>query len=145
MPIIIPGTPIAKKRPRFARRGNYVVTYNSQETEEGRFFLEARSQWQEPIFGGGVEIEVVYEMPIPKGTSRKKVEKMLSGEIRHLKKPDTDNLVKFTKDCLTNIVWKDDAQVWKETVEKRFSLEPKTIIFIKKDHVMREDREEEKE
>jgi Holliday junction resolvase RusA-like endonuclease len=31
--ITIPGKPIAKKRPRFARRGKFVTTYNDQQTE----------------------------------------------------------------------------------------------------------------
>ena len=52
-------------------------------------------------------------------------------------KPDTDNLQKMLKDCMTEIgFWKDDAQVVKETVEKRWSDEPCgisiEIIVLKK-------------
>ena len=40
-------------------------------------------------------------------------------------KPDTDNLQKLLKDCMTKCgFWKDDAQVVRETVEKRWSDEP---------------------
>lgn len=40
-------------------------------------------------------------------------------------KPDTDNLQKMLKDCMTELgFWKDDAQVVKETCEKRWSDEP---------------------
>lgn len=40
-------------------------------------------------------------------------------------KPDTDNLQKMLKDCMTEIgFWHDDAQVVKEIVEKRWSDEP---------------------
>lgn len=40
-------------------------------------------------------------------------------------KPDTDNLQKMLKDCMTEVgFWKDDAQVVKETCEKRWSDEP---------------------
>lgn len=36
-------------------------------------------------------------------------------------KPDTDNLQKLLKDCMTQVgFWKDDAQVVRETVEKRW-------------------------
>lgn len=45
-------------------------------------------------------------------------------------KPDTDNLQKLLKDCMTKCgFWKDDAQVVRETVEKRWSDEP-TGIYI---------------
>ena len=36
-------------------------------------------------------------------------------------KPDTDNLIKLFKDCMTKVgFWKDDAQVAAEYVEKRY-------------------------
>ena len=45
-------------------------------------------------------------------------------------RPDTDNLQKMLKDCMTKCgFWKDDAQVVRETVEKRWSDEP-TGIYI---------------
>lgn len=54
----------------------------------------------------------------PKGGSHK------HGEWR-VTKPDTDNLQKLLKDCMTKCgFWKDDAQVVRETVEKRWSDEP---------------------
>lgn len=47
-----------------------------------------------------------------------------NGEWR-VTKPDTDNLQKLLKDCMTKCgFWKDDAQVVRETVEKRWSDEP---------------------
>ena len=37
-------------------------------------------------------------------------------------KPDTDNLQKLLKDCMTRVgFWKDDAQVCRETVTKRWT------------------------
>jgi hypothetical protein len=41
----IPGIPIAKKRPRFMRRGKFVQTYNCQESEEGRFMWQMKSRY----------------------------------------------------------------------------------------------------
>ena len=59
----------------------------------------------------------------PKGKSHK------NGEWRSTK-PDTDNLQKLLKDCMTKCgFWKDDAQVVRETVEKRWSDDP-TGIYI---------------
>lgn len=43
-------------------------------------------------------------------------------------KPDTDNLEKMLKDCMTDLgFWIDDAQVVKETIEKMWSDEPAGI------------------
>lgn len=40
-------------------------------------------------------------------------------------KPDTDNLQKMLKDCMTGVgFWEDDAQVAREIIEKRWSDEP---------------------
>lgn len=40
-------------------------------------------------------------------------------------KPDTDNLQKLLKDCMTRVgFWVDDAQVAREVIEKRWSDEP---------------------
>ena len=45
-------------------------------------------------------------------------------------KPDTDNLNKLLKDCMTDLrFWKDDAQVASEIIEKFWS--EKTGIYIR--------------
>lgn len=54
----------------------------------------------------------------PKGKSHR------HGEWR-VTRPDTDNLEKMLKDCMTHCgFWKDDAQVVREHVEKRWSEDP---------------------
>ncbi|MBP3805848.1 MAG: RusA family crossover junction endodeoxyribonuclease [Oribacterium sp.] len=74
----------------------------------------------EPI-EGAVQLTVMWLFP--KGKSHK------NGEWRTTR-PDTDNLQKLLKDCMTKTgFWKDDAQVVSERVEKRWSDEP-TGIYI---------------
>ena len=47
-------------------------------------------------------------------------------------KPDTDNLQKLLKDCMTDLgYWKDDAQVASEIVEKFWAKVPGIYIFAK--------------
>ena len=128
--LTIPGAPIAKKRPRFVRRGNFVGTYNCQETEEGRFLFEIQKQWARPVIEGPLRIWCLFEMPIPKGTSKKKMIAMDQDKIKHIKKPDIDNLVKFCCDCLNGVVWKDDSLIYSLHGSKMYSTEPKTIITI---------------
>ena len=68
--IIIPGKPIAKKRPRFARRGKFVKTYSAQETEEGRTFLEIKSQWKQKPLDCPVIVEMTFLFPITNGSKK---------------------------------------------------------------------------
>lgn len=129
MLINIPGPPIAKKRPRFARRGKFVTTYNPQETEEGRWITLAMTQINRTV-EGPIVLGCIFLMPIPKSASKKKQAEMQAGTIKHVKKPDLDNLVKFCKDCLNNLAWRDDSQVIRLVAEKHYSSEPGTWVRI---------------
>lgn len=130
--ITIPGKPIAKKRPRFARVGKFVKTYNDQETEEGRFLFEVQKQWKQEPLEGPLRLSCIFSMPIPKSTSKKRRALMAQGNIHHTKKPDLDNLIKFVKDCLNTVVWRDDSQVVSISASKIYHENPKTIIYIRK-------------
>lgn len=73
----------------------------------------------EKPYEGPIELHVVWLFP--KGKRHKHNEWRIT-------KPDTDNLEKLLKDCMTQVrFWNDDAQVVKEIVEKRWSDEPTGI------------------
>lgn len=127
--IVIPGKPIAKKRPRFARRGKFMAAINDQETEEGKFLLCAQQQINQRPFEGPLQVYMTFFMPIPK-TSNKRTLLMESGEIKHTKRPDLDNLEKFASDCLSGDAWRDDSQIVMSTTQKRYSRDPGTKITI---------------
>jgi Holliday junction resolvase RusA-like endonuclease len=135
--LTIPGKPISKKRPRFFRKGKGVGTYSDQQTEAGKtmLFISSQLKGMEPI-EGAVSFKAVFYMPIPKSTSKKKKTMMMAGSIYHTKKPDCDNLEKFIWDCLNGLAWKDDAQVIRSTVFKRYDDNPRTEITIKKVEVL---------
>lgn len=130
--ITVPGVPIAKKRPRFVRRGKFVGTYNCQDTEEGKFkwdllraILPCRDG-EEPLFlsGEAVSLTVTFYMPIPSSISQKKRADLYW----HVKKPDSDNLLKFLKDCGNGVLWVDDSQVCHVEARKIYSDNPRTEI-----------------
>lgn len=129
--ITISGNPIAKKRPRFARRGRYVTTYNEQQTEEGKFIQIMMSQLKghQPIPAGmAISMQCAFNMPVPASMPKKH-----HGIMRHTKKPDLDNLIKFVKDCANGILWADDSQVIKVAAVKRYAYGaaiPSTEILI---------------
>ena len=137
--ITILGKPISKRRPRFYRRGNFVGTYNDQETEEGRWLLEAKHQLQEQglftgflkLIPGPIILRLSFYMPLTKNTPKKTIKAIEEGKIIwHTKKPDLDNLIKFVKDCLNKFIWEDDSQVCFVAAMKFYGIEPRTEVQI---------------
>ena len=122
--IVIPGVPLAQHRPRFARRGKFVVAYSDQQTEAGRWLLTARQQIVEKVPEGvPIALDCMFYMPIPKSLSRKQV-------VFHIKKPDLSNLIKFAEDCLNGEAWHDDSQISEINSAKSYSQNPRTTIII---------------
>lgn len=72
----------------------------------------------------GHPLELVTKWCFPKGNSHR------NGEYR-ITKPDTDNLQKLLKDCMTECgFWKDDALVCREIVEKFWADIPGIYIRV---------------
>lgn len=128
--IVVKGKPIAKKRPRFFLRGKHIAACNPQETEESRWLWEAKSQIAWIFKEGPVIADMRFTMPIPKSLRKRDVALVDAGKYYHTKKPDLDNLVKFVKDCLNGVAWKDDSQVVKLTAVKVYGREPETRITL---------------
>ena len=71
-----------------------------------------------PLLQGPVSIHVIAGFQPPKSWSRVKREMALSGDSWHMVKPDADNVLKLVCDALTGIIWIDDKQVARMTIEK---------------------------
>lgn len=97
------------------REGKHVPQfYEPPELQKARSQLMAhlmKHRPKEPLTGG---IMLTVKWLFPKGEHQ-------SGEYRTTR-PDTDNLNKLLKDCMTAVgFWKDDAQVASEVCEKFWS------------------------
>jgi Holliday junction resolvase RusA-like endonuclease len=137
--IMIPGEPVSKNRPRFARIGKGVRTYSDQEDEQSLWVMEARKQTRRlnRFFDGAVEIRVRFWIKRPAGHygSGKNAEILRpSALVVPEKKSDLDNYEKFMLDCLNHChIWKDDSYVVGIDSKKRFAdngTKPRTEIFI---------------
>lgn len=112
-----PPTVTAQER-KVAMVKNKPIFYKPEKVKQAKAELMKHLRPFKPDapFESPIELHVVWLFP--KGKSHKHNEWRIT-------KPDTDNLQKMLKDCMTEIgFWKDDAQVVKETVEKRWSDEP---------------------
>ena len=119
---MVPPTATAQEKKVSIRNGKPVF-YNPALVKDARNKLIAHLLSHRPMipFAGPVSLSTVWLFP--KGKSHK------HGEWR-VTKPDTDNLQKLLKDCMTRCgYWKDDAQVVRENVEKKWSSDP-TGIYI---------------
>lgn len=99
------------------------VFYDPPAVKAARETLTAHLTGHRPEkpMNGPVELRTLWLFP--KGKTHR------HGEWR-ITKPDTDNLQKLLKDCMTKVgFWRDDAQVVREIAEKRWSDEPSGIYI----------------
>ena len=128
------GEPQGKGRPRFTKVGQYVKTYTPDKTVsyENLVKIEYRRQCKDYMFEKGrpVDIRILAYYPIPKSVSKKKQTMMIANELRPMKKPDTDNVVKVILDSLNQIAYHDDVQAVDCQVRKFYSENPRVVVTI---------------
>jgi Holliday junction resolvase RusA-like endonuclease len=128
--IEIGGEPKGKGRPRFARNGHAAYTPAATRVYKSaiRYVAQERMTGRPP-FDGPLEITVTATFPIPSSWSRKKREAALSGMLPHTSAPDCDNLLKVC-DALNQIIWRDDKQIVRATITKRYGEIPSLRIEV---------------
>ena len=127
---IIPGPPQPKQRPRVLRSGH---SYTPKETVAyekltRKCFHEACGNAE---LTGALELKVIAYFAIPKSEKKIVKEKMLSGEIRPIKRlGDWDNIGKIVSDGLNEIAYQDDSQIVEASVSKWYSDEPRVKVIL---------------
>ena len=127
------GEPVAKGRPRFARRGKFVQTYTPQKTISYESLVRMAFQQVyphgEPITGAIKMMVIVFKEP-PKSWSKKKRDQAIFGLIQPTGKPDCDNYGKIVLDALNSIAYVDDSQVIQLFVEKKYCNESRVFVSV---------------
>lgn len=134
---IVPGKPFGKQRPRMSRRGKFTTTYTPKETVEYENLVKISyyASNSDTKLKGAIKAEIRGVFPLPKSTSNKQKEKMLSGEIKYTKKLDCDNMAKCILDALNNIAYDDDSQIYELKVSKEYGENPRVEITLKEDNI----------
>ena len=122
---IVPPT-ITDQTHRIGKRKNNTgfFVYDSPELKTARSKLTAHLAGRAPDtpITGAVQLVVKWCFPVTGG--HKDSEWKTS-------KPDTDNLQKMLKDCMTTVgFWKDDAQVASEVVQKFWADVPGIFVSV---------------
>lgn len=139
--LMIPGQPVAKNRPRFARIGKGVRTYSDQGDEEQLWVMVARQQLKELAvqrFSGAVAMNITFWMKRPAnhfGSGKNAGVLKSSAPAAPITKIDLDNGIKWVGDVLNHCnVWQDDSYVVGIDAKKRYALpgtEPRTEIVLR--------------
>ena len=124
LPIKIPSTTAQEHRVISQGKGKRALFIDTPELADARQkYLAYLSQHKPPVpLEGPIRLHTIWCYP--------------SSQSHHhgqwkTSKPDTDNLVKLFKDCMTKVgFWKDDAQVASEIIEKRFCDTPGIFVEI---------------
>lgn len=130
----VPGTPIAKGRPRFSTYRGKVRTYTPDATVSAENFIRmcARTEMRGKIeqIAGPISMGVTFLFEPPAGWSKSKRERAIIGAAPHVARPDIDNLVKLVKDALNGLAYHDDAQICRINASKSYAEKAETIIHI---------------
>lgn len=137
---VILGEPTGKGRPRFSKVGNYVKAYTPDKTVsyENLVKVEYMIQCGNYMFEKGIPLDVRIHAyySIPQSESKKKKGMMARNELRPMKKPDMDNVVKIILDSLNKIAFYDDVQVVDCQVRKFYSNNPRVVVVIQESKPM---------
>lgn len=127
----IPGEPKGKGRPRFTRTGHAYTPQETAEYEE-RVRLAYKAKYKDEPFAKGVplKMEIAAYFTPPKRTSKTKRAAMLNHDLRPMKKPDGDNIIKIIADALNGVAYYDDAQLVEVKIGKFYSEEPKVFVIL---------------
>jgi Holliday junction resolvase RusA-like endonuclease len=130
----VPGTPVGKGRPKFARRGNYVTTYTPEKTASYENLVKVKAEQAmigRQMIEGPVEVSIRLIVTPPASWSQRKQRDALEGRIFPTSKPDIDNVVKGIFDACNEIVWKDDKQAVDVRVVKRYGAVARAAVEVR--------------
>ena len=117
----IEGDPIALARARF---GEHRV-YDSQKQLKLIAGINLANQHEgKPVFLGPVRLDVIFYLQLPK-----RFASHLPGSY-HIYRPDLSNLIKFTEDVATSIIYHDDCIIAEIFSRKLYDKHPRTEFTI---------------
>ena len=129
----IPGKAQAKQRPKFNRFSGRAYTPKQTVSFENWvkdcYFRSISSIDNKPT-DKPLKVAITMYVEIPQSKSKKQKEKMLTGEIKPIVKPDVDNVAKSILDALNGIIYLDDKQVVDLRVRKQYAEVPSVSVWI---------------
>lgn len=129
----IPGVPVGKGRPRFARRGEHVRAYTDGKTANYENLVRlaaAQAMAGSAPMKRPVALLLTMNMPIPSSWSKKRQDLAVRGLIGATVKPDLDNVCKAIADAMNGIVYLDDKLIVSATIVKQYGTVPHVSVRV---------------
>jgi Holliday junction resolvase RusA-like endonuclease len=127
----VEGDPVGKQRPRFSRGRTYTpkktVDYENLIASRALSAMCPALPVETPV-----AVFICINHAIPASYSKKRKEACLNG-LEFPKKPDIDNVSKLYLDAMNGIVYKDDVQVVKLRVSKRYDTVASVHVLVREE------------
>ncbi len=119
-------TPRPQKQTTFGRRRAYDPSKNQKLAIQWQIRPYApRQPLTTPL-----SVDIIFYLPIPKGTSKLLKSQMINQSVYPFKRPDIDNLAYIVTNAMKEIVYVDDSQIVDLNLKKRYAEVPKTVIKV---------------
>lgn len=129
----VPGTPVAKGRPRISTRGGFARAYTPAKTQRYEDLIRLAAfeamDGRDPL-DEAVTLTVIAFVAPPKSMPKKKRELALIGSLKPTTRPDADNYAKAALDGCNAILFRDDSCVADLIVKKRYAANPRLVITM---------------
>lgn len=128
------GNPKGQGRPRITRQGNHVRVYEASKDLKNKETISSIVLTQHPCYiNAGIPIALKLSCYYP----RPKMHYDAKGQVKHrfidrvpTVKPDVSNVLKAVEDALNGVLWADDVQIVKATVEKIYATQPHMTLGV---------------
>ncbi|MBM6786947.1 RusA family crossover junction endodeoxyribonuclease [Ligilactobacillus salivarius] len=124
--------PQQQERPRATGRGRFIRVYDPPKTAKFKRELKqlATEIYHDEPLEGEIYLKVAFYRKIQKSISKKEHDRRASGEHRPIVKADLSNYLKSFEDALNGVLWKDDAMIVHEEIDKYYSDNPRIEVEI---------------
>lgn len=135
--ITIWSKPFGKQRPKVNKRFGSIYTPENTRRYEKEVAAAWNRKYKDFKYDENValEVKVIAYFNIPKSYTKKRRQEIIDNNLRPLKKPDGDNIMKVILDGLNGVAFADDKQVTTQQTKKRYACigEERVEVYVKED------------
>ena len=121
--IVLLGAPRGKERPRLTKAGHVYTPEKTRDYEAALKYAAKEAMGDLAPLEGPLEVTMQIVVPIAPSWPKKRQSAARRGDELPTKKPDLDTFMKMIDAC-NLVVWIDDSQIVRATLEKRYGDKP---------------------
>lgn len=127
---VVPGRAVGKQRPRVTKGRTYTPKQTVEYERRIALAAKAASVPFCSLVSWPVEVRVVVKYETPKSWPAARRIALATESRPKDTKPDADNILKCVLDALRGVVYRDDDQVWKASIEKVWGYRDETRVEL---------------